>query len=144
MSRFPRKSPWGEVQRCEQMIDGVFLVTTADHGGIMVRKAAAGFLSPDARKIALKERSYLCFEIGCGESVVIRELLDKKLWQIPDRIPDKAKFKQDINRSLQKRQPEYWASRQKRLSLPERLSDGASKAATHNAPARQTDNLEAR
>jgi len=149
MSRFPRKSPWGEVQRCEQMIGGVFLVNTASHGGIMVRKSAAEFLSPDARKIAMNERNYLCFEIGCKEHVVMRELLDKKLWQFPSRITNQMKLEATIDCSLQQRQPEHWSSRQKRLSLQERLRSGVERAAAHNAepgctPVKQADKPETR
>jgi hypothetical protein len=113
MSRLPRSSPWGAVQVCKELIDGVFSVSTAGHGGIMVRKNAADFLSPDALKYgAFKEGSYFCFEEDCCAQVVIRELLDKKLWQIPDLITDKAGYEESINRSLRQWQPEYWAARQ--------------------------------
>ena len=115
MSALPRTSPWGEVQKCEVLTDGVFLVSTASHGGIMVRKNATDFLSPEARKIALNERNYLSFEEDCEEAVVMRELLDKKLWTLPDRITDKAGYEDSINRSLLRDQPEYWEARQKRL-----------------------------
>ncbi|MCL2587826.1 MAG: hypothetical protein FWD84_00275 [Oscillospiraceae bacterium] len=133
MSRFPRKSPWGDVQRCEQLIDGVFLVSTASHGGIMVRKSVAEFLSLEARKIGANKRNYLCFEIGCAEHIVMRELLDKKLWQFPDCVTERAKLEETINCSLQQRLPAYWESRQKRLPLSERLKDGAEKTAAHHA-----------
>ena len=147
MSRFPRKSPWGDVQRCEQMIAGVFMVNTASHGGIMVRKSVAGFLSLDARKSALNKGNYLCFELGSAEHIVMRELLDKKLWQFPDRITDKAGLEETIDCSLQQRQSAYWTSREERLTLSERLKDGAEKAAAHNAisgrtTAKRTENLE--
>ena len=116
MSALPRTSPWGDVQRCEKLTDGVFLVSTASHGGIMVRKNAADFLSPEARKIALNERNYLSFEEDCEEAIAMRELLDKKMWALPDRINDKAGYEASINRSLIKDQPEYWEARQKRLA----------------------------
>ena len=149
MSRLPRDSPWGAVQQCEQMIDGVFAVSTARHGGIMVRKNAADFLSADARKVAMNESNYLCYEEDCDNCVVMRELLDKQLWQIPDRISDKVKYEEMINQSLQYWNPEYWESRQKRLPITERLKDGADKAAVHNAdathtPTTRTDKLEMR
>ena len=44
--------------------------------------------------------------------MVLRELLDKKLWKIPDRIKDKAAFEEGINRSIKKYNPEYWRARQ--------------------------------
>jgi len=125
----------------------VFLVSTADHGGIMVRRNAAEFLSDYARRIAQKAGNYLCFTLGCEEYVVMRELLDKKLWQLPDRIGDKATFEETINHSLQQQRPEYWASRQTRLSLSERLKDGTDRAASHNTEqvrvaVARADNLE--
>lgn len=116
MSRFPRTSPWGEVQHCEIMRRGVFMVTTAIHGGIMVRKTKADFLSDYARKIALKDRNYLYFEKNCDEQLAIRELLDKKLYEIPERIMDKNIAIENINRSVKSFHPKYWEIRQKSLS----------------------------
>ena len=63
-------------------------------------------LSPEARKCGFREGGYLWFEEDCCEQVVLRELMDKKLWTPPaDRIKDAAAF-----------EPEYWASREKRLA----------------------------
>ena len=45
-------------------------------------------------------------------SVVLRELLDKKLWNIPDRIKDKAQFEENLNQSIRQYNPEYWRARQ--------------------------------
>lgn len=117
MSVFPRSSPWGAVQKCEELIEGVFSVSTAGHGGIMVRYAASEFLSSAALKCGFRENRSFCFEEDCTAQVVIRELLDKKLWQIPDRISDKAKYEDNINRSLMNWQPEYWEARQKSISV---------------------------
>ena len=36
MFHAPKSSPWGEVQSCETLCPGVFLVSTASHGGTMV------------------------------------------------------------------------------------------------------------
>ena len=58
----------------------------------MVSLDMAAILSPAARKCGLKMGDYLCFEEDCDENIVLRELLDKKLWQIPDRIRDRAAF----------------------------------------------------
>jgi hypothetical protein len=95
------------------MREGVFLVSTASHGGVMVRRNAADFLSPEARKVAINERNYLCYEGGCDEAVVVRELLDKKLWVLPERMGDKARYEDSIDQSLQRWRPEYWQARQK-------------------------------
>ena len=101
--------------------------------------------------IATSERNYLSFEEDCEEAVALRELLDKKLWTLPDRITDKAGYEYSINRSLAIDWPEYWEARQKRLDaqtgraeavdkmfkpkLTDRLDTGKAKAAEHNTAA---------
>jgi hypothetical protein len=108
----PRISPWGDVQTCDILCPGVFLVSTASHGGTMVSADMAAAFSPAARKCGFKQGGYLCFEEDCQESVVLRELLDKKLWAIPDRIKDKAAFEENINKSIREYNPDYWRVRQ--------------------------------
>ena len=81
----------------------------------MVALDMAAILSPAARKCGLRMGDYLCFEEDCDENIVLRELLDKKLWQIPDRIRDRAAFEENINRALREHHPEYWRSRQQGL-----------------------------
>ena len=66
----------------------------------MVANEAAAILSPAAKKCGFKHKGYLCFEEDSQENVALRELLDKKLWKIPDRISDKAAFEEAINRSI--------------------------------------------
>ena len=43
---------------------------------------------------------------------MLRELLDKKLWKIPDRIKDKERFEENLNQSIRQYNPEYWRARQ--------------------------------
>ena len=112
MFHAPQTSPWGPVQSCDTLCPGVFLVTTASHGGTMVASEAAAILSPAAKKCGFKDKGYLCFEEDTQESVVLRELLDKKLWKVPDRIRDKAAFEENINRSIRQYNPDYWRARQ--------------------------------
>lgn len=112
MYQRPEKSPWGKVQTCDTLCPGVFLVSTASHGGTMVAKEMAAALSPAARKCGFQRGGYLYFEEDSQESVVLRELLDKKLWAIPDRIKNKAAFEENINRSLREYNPDYWRARQ--------------------------------
>lgn len=126
----PENSPWGKVQTCDALCPGVFLVSTASHGGTLVSKEVSAMLSPAARKCGFKQGGYLCFEEDCQESVVLRELLDKKLWSIPDRIRDKAAFEENINNSIREYNPEYWRARQA----------GLEKAPTRQtAPTRSTE-----
>lgn len=108
----PENSPWGKVQTCDILCPGVFLVSTASHGGTLVSKAVSAMLSPAARKCGFRQGGYLCFEEDCQESVVLRELLDKKLWSVPNRIKDKAAFEENINKSIREYNPEYWRARQ--------------------------------
>lgn len=115
MFREPEQSPWGAVQHCETLCPGVFLVSTAGHGGTMVEKDMTPVLSPAARKCGFKRGGYLCFEEDSQEAVVFRELLDKKLWDIPARIKDRAAFEENINKSIREYNPEYWRARQSGL-----------------------------
>jgi hypothetical protein len=108
----PRFSPWGDVQTCDTLCPGVFLVSTASHGGTMIAKDMEVALSPAARKCGFKQGGYLCFEEDSQESVALRELLDKKLWAVPDRIKDKAAFEENINKSIREYNPDYWRARQ--------------------------------
>jgi hypothetical protein len=108
----PRTSPWGDVDYCDTLCPGVFLVSTPSHGGVMVAKEMEDFLSPAARRCGQKQNGFLCYEEDCDEKIVFRELLDKRLWEIPDRIKDKARFEENIDKSLQKYHPNYWRSRE--------------------------------
>ena len=100
MFHAPKSSPWGEVQSCETLCPGVFLVSTASHGGTMVANEVAAVLSPAAKKCGFKDKGYICYEEDAQESVVLRELLDKKLWNVPDRIKDKERFEENLNQSI--------------------------------------------
>ena len=78
-------------------------------------------LSPAARKCGAWNGGYLCFEEDAAENVVLRELLDMKLWQIPDRIKDRAAFVENIDQNIQKYNPGYWSAREKRLSQKDKI-----------------------
>jgi hypothetical protein len=105
------------------MCDGVFEVSTASHGGVMVRKNAAGFLSPEAKKLGINERNYLCYEQDCDASIVYREMLDKHIWKTNDRHPSLYRFEDTVNRSLQKNHPEYLDTRRKSLISEQALGN---------------------
>ena len=127
--REPTFSPWGKVQTCDSLCPGVFLVSTASHGGTLVSHEVSAMLSPAARKCGFKQGGYLCFEEDSQEAVVLRELLDKKLWKIPDRIKDKEQFEEKLNQSIRQYHPEYWRARQSGRE--------AAKAARSTAPAKE-------
>ena len=125
----PKKSPWGEIKACDTLCPGVFMVTTSGHGGTMVSKDIAAFLSPAAKKCGFRQDGFICFEENTQENVALRELLDKKLWAIPDRVRDKAAFEENINKSLREHNPDYWRARQAGLEHA---------AARHSVPVRHT------
>ena len=113
----PGYSPWGKVQSCTTLCDGVFSVVTESHGGIMVHQIVAGnVLSGAAIKCGFADGSYLCFEEDCDAQVVIRELMDRKLYQAPvnEHFPP-GKFESVIDASVQRNHPEYWSFRKRHL-----------------------------
>ena len=112
----PDFSPWGVIDWIETLAPGFDMVATPSHGGIMVSREASFVLSPAARKCGAWNGGYLCFEEDSAEYVVLRELLDKKLWKIPARIKDTATFEDNINQIIQTCHPEYWKSREVRLA----------------------------
>lgn len=107
----PENSPWGEVQHCDKLCPGVFMVSTASHGGTMVARDVTAILSPAAKKCGMKYGGFLCYEEDTEENIVLRELLDKKLWAVPDRVKDKAAFEESINAGLREYHPDYWRAR---------------------------------
>lgn len=111
----PENSPWDEVQHCRELCNGIFMVSTAGHGGIMVVKEVASTLSSAARKCGFRENGYLCFEEDCDACVVLRELLDRTPSVMPDYIKDVQDYEKCIDRSLQAYNLDYWASRARRL-----------------------------
>ena len=112
------QSPWGEVQHCEIMCPGVYSVSTASHGGVMVHGSVAReILSPAARKHCFRDGSYYCFEEDCDAPVAIRELLDKGLYTAPVNDYFKpGEYETVINNSLQAYHPDYWQAREKALT----------------------------
>lgn len=121
----PDWSPWGEVQDCDALCPGIFMVTTASHGGTMVANDMIPVLSPAARKCGMRQNGWLCFEEDTEESIVFRELLDKRMWEIPERIKDKAAYEDNINDTLRQYHPGYWRARQAGLERAVRQTAAA-------------------
>ena len=109
-----RNSPWGEVTACDKLCPGVYMVSAVRQGGVMVTMDMTAALSPAALKCGAKYNDYLCFEDNGAKDVVLRELLDKKLWTAPGGDKDREAFIESINKSLRERQPQYWQSRENR------------------------------
>lgn len=112
-------SPWGEIQALETLYPGIHLITTPGHGGIMAEWPAYLELSGAARKCGFRENGCLWFEEDCCEQVVLRELLDRGMWTLPDRISDPAKFEEGINRIIQQYHPDYWSEREAGRTVPQ-------------------------
>ena len=109
----PKDSPWGKVNFCDTLCHGVYDVITSSHGGIMVARDVDEFLSPEARKHGKRNNGFLCFEESIDANIVYRELLDKKLWKLPDYMDDKSRYEKHINMTLINFHPRYWRSREK-------------------------------
>ena len=115
----PKDSPWGMVDYADILCPGVFLVYTPEHGGTMVARDIECFLSPAARRYGQRKNGFLCFEQDADEEIVFRELLDKKLWDIPARVRNKLAFEENINAALRRNHPQYWRSRENgRVHMP--------------------------
>ena len=124
----PSESPWGKVQTCRELSNGVFSVSTAGHGGIMaVQEEAEELFSPDARACGFVEGQYLCFEEDCDAPVAIRELMDKKLLEpIVNEYFREGEYEACIDRSLKRYHPEYMKKREKALAR-DKLLKGSDK-----------------
>lgn len=113
----PDDSPWGEIQTRETLCPGAYSVSTAGHGGVMVRQELAEKeFRKEARDCGFVEGAWLCYEEDCDGPVALRELMDKKLYQAPvNQYFRPGEYEAVINRSLQTYHPEYWQARAKDL-----------------------------
>ena len=114
----PQDSPWGEIQTRETLCPGAYSVSTAGHGGVMVRRELAEkIFRKEAMGCGFIEGGYLCFEEDCDAQVALRELMDKKMIQAPvnERFGPGA-YEAVINSSVQIHHPEYWQAREKAIS----------------------------
>lgn len=128
MFHAPKSSPWGEVQSCETLCPGCFGIYRQPRRNDGGKRGSRRSL-PGGEKCGFKDKGYICYEEDAQESVVLRELLDKKLWKIPDRIKDKGQFEEKLNQSIRQYHPEYWRARQSGRE--------AAEAARSTAPAKE-------
>ncbi|MCM1438733.1 MAG: DUF3849 domain-containing protein [Roseburia sp.] len=76
----PTMSPWDEVESCRTIANGIYEVSTAGHGGVMIdADLAAHILSAEALAVGFANGNYLCFEEDCDACVPLRELYDKSI-----------------------------------------------------------------
>ena len=112
MYKRPYSSPWGKIQHIKKKTDGVYEVSTAGHGGIMVcTEAASQLLSKTAIDHGDLRNGFYCFEEDCDACIVIKELLDKNLWKIPEHyVGREAEYIEIVNVSLLRWNPDYLTS----------------------------------
>ena len=116
----PMVSPWGKVQHCEELCEGVVSVSTASHGGVMAKSSIVGkFFSRPAQKCGFWDRGWLCFEEDCDASVALCELMDKGLYSAPvNEHFGPGEYSECIASSVQRFHPEYWQARERGLTRP--------------------------
>lgn len=129
----PQDSPWGEIQTRETLCPGAYSVSTAGHGGVMVRRELAEkVFRKEALNCGFTEGAYLCFEEDCDEPVALRELMDKGMYQAPvnEHFAPGA-YEALINDSLQTFHAAYWQAREKTLAekaqLPKKKDRGEAR-----------------
>ena len=122
-------SPWGEVQQCRPICAGVYTVSTAGHGGIMVlREVAERIFTKEAQECGFLEGGYLCFEEDCDAAVAIRELLDKGLMKAPvNEHYKEGEYSEVIDRVVQQWNPEYWVARSEWMKAEQKTESSKDK-----------------
>lgn len=68
------QTPWGEADYINEIVEGVSLVGTPSHGGIMVRKEVSAFLSERSKKVSIDFGDYICFEEDCALGAVFMDM----------------------------------------------------------------------
>ena len=119
----PENSIWGEVQGYFRINNGIFDVSTASHGGIMLKSDIARLvLSSEAQAVAQKEAGWYYFEEDCDYAVALRELLDKDLFDDIDFFFSRqyskktdeffTEYSDRINKSVERYNSKYWDKRE--------------------------------
>lgn len=109
----PEYSPWGEIQSCSEISPNIaWEVSTAGHGGVMIDRNEADFLSDYACSIAIDSDGCLCFEEDCDAAVAIYELDQQGLYEFPadDYSIAYDEYMQIIERTLRDWHSDYAAS----------------------------------
>lgn len=119
---YPAYTPWGEIDRCTDIAPGVFSVSTSSHGGIMVdTDMVRSALSAKAQELGFQYGGFLCYEEDCDAPIVLRELMDKKLYTAPvNEYYKEGEYSALIDDSLRHYHPDYWLWRETQLSKPEK------------------------
>ena len=96
-------TPWGVAHIKQQLDEGVFLIKTAEHGGLLIeQEIAATLLSERALRIGKVWESFLAFEQDHDMMVVLYERPELYPWVEEDLT---EKFAED---SLHAHHPDYF------------------------------------
>ena len=99
------QTPWGVAQTRHQLDEGVFLVQTEEHGGILIdAKKADALLSEKARDIGQRWYSFLAFEQDYDMMVVFYEHPELYPW-VEEELT--CKFAEE---SLHAHHPDYFTT----------------------------------
>lgn len=100
----PSSSPWGKLQSCTKLTDGVYFVSTAGHGGIMVHRnvSISGELAGKAIIHQTRSDYWYSFEQDCDVDLVILEFrLDRGIELAPRSTTE------DICKRLSRWHPDF-------------------------------------
>ena len=89
---------------------GIFSVSTASHGGIMVYSELSPLFLPTAWNCGFSFSGWRCFEEDSDAPIVIRELLDRGILCAPHGM-SRAEYEHTIDQSIQHHHPKYWNAR---------------------------------
>jgi hypothetical protein len=102
-TKAPKYSPWGEIQRVDEIIPGIWKVSTPSHGGWYVEEKV--ILSDEAKKYATEKGSHgYWYEEDIKWAIPAHELFD----QVKDRI---SASKDKLFFILSRWEPEYLQGR---------------------------------
>lgn len=109
-------SPWGEIQISNELCPGVYSVSTAGHGGVMVKwEAATALLSRAARREGFRENGFLCYEEDCAAAIPLRELVGAGKIRCPPRFT-LEEYKRHLDDAIREYFPRYYAVTHRNIS----------------------------
>lgn len=121
----PEISPWGEIEECIVIANGVYEVTVPlvgslkDDNIMISSEVADNVLSPEAIAFGFSDKSYICFSKDEDKAIVFRELIDSGVLDKDNYFKKKFNssfeekgewFNDSINATLMHRHHDYWAA----------------------------------
>lgn len=96
-----KTTPWGNPTWTEEILEGIFVVSTSSHGGICISKEVAkDKLSIPARECAILHEDFYCFEEDCDWAIPFYEIEEL---QATLELDEKTTAKEYLENSLN-----YW------------------------------------